>query len=397
MTHTSLPTNTKSLDFRVNTQYEILTPSGFQKFRGIRKQRKRVCRLEFDDGSFLVATPEHLLLTPDGWQTVKQCQNDTLVCGVEGDTHRITLKSAPYTEWVYDPIEVANGAAYNSGTVVSHNCSFLSTSYTLVRAQVLQSMRHMKPVQSEEDGYQEFIPPDESRTYLMTVDTAAGQGLDYSTFVITDVSQMPYRIVATFANNKVTTMEFPAILMKYAKRYFMPWLMIEVNDIGRDVAHIMIRDFEYPRFMSTATEKRLGQRLTFNSRMQRSLGVRMTAGVKRSGCAVLKGLIEKGQLEINDYRVIQQLSVFVQQGSTFKAQSGFHDDLVMPLVTLGWVSLQPNFAEVTVTRALDTYIDVAKGTKETIHPVELPNTEMPDPVGIFTDFMDDEDPDWLLR
>lgn len=278
-----------------------------------------------------------------------------------------------------------------------YECSFLSTSYTLVRAQILQSMQHMKPVQTDEDGYQEFIPPDESRTYLMTVDTAGGQGLDYSTFVITDVSEMPYRIVATFANNKVTTMEFPAILMKYAKRYFMPWLMIEVNDIGRDVAHIMIRDFEYPRFMSTATEKRLGQRLTFNSRMQRSLGVRMTAGVKRSGCAVLKGLIERAQLVINDYRVIQQLSVFVQHGATFKAQSGFHDDLVMPLVTLGWVSLQPNFAEVTVTRALDTYIDVAKGTKETIHPVELPNTEMPDPVGIFTDFMDDDDPDWLLR
>ena len=102
---------------------------------------------------------------------------------------------------------------------------------------MLQTLTHSQPVESTETGYAEFLPPDKSRAYVMTVDTASGQGLDYSTFVIVDVSEMPYRVAATYANNRITTMEFPQVIMQYAKRYFMPWLMVEVMDIGRSEEH----------------------------------------------------------------------------------------------------------------------------------------------------------------
>jgi hypothetical protein len=277
-----------------------------------------------------------------------------------------------------------------------YECSFLSTSYTLIRSQVLQTLTHSQPIETSDTGYAEFLPPDKSRAYVMTVDTASGQGLDYSTFVIVDVSEMPYRIAATYANNRITTMEFPQVIMQYAKRYFMPWLMVEVMDIGRDVAFILSRDHEYERLMTAVTEKRLGQRLTFNAKMNRHLGLRMTAGVKRSGCAVLKTLVENHHLMINDYRIVQQLSVFVQKGSLYMAETGHHDDLVMPLVMLGWISLQPNFAEVTGTRALDAYTQIITESKDNPVPIVV-DDEHPMPLGVFGNSNDDDDPYWVLR
>lgn len=274
--------------------------------------------------------------------------------------------------------------------------SFLSTSYTLIRSQVLQTLTHNQPIETNDTGYAEFLAPDKSRAYVMTVDTASGQGLDYSAFVIVDVSEMPYRVAATYANNRITTMEFPQVIMQYAKRYFMPWLMVEVMDIGRDIAFILSRDHEYERLMTAVTEKRLGQRLTFNAKMNRHLGLRMTAGVKRSGCAVLKTLVENHHLVLNDYRLIQQLSVFVQKGSLYMAETGHHDDLVMPLVMLGWISLQPNFAEVTGTRALDAYTQIITESRDNPVPIEV-NDEHPTPLGVFGNMNDDDDPFWVLR
>lgn len=274
--------------------------------------------------------------------------------------------------------------------------SFLSTSYTLIRSQVLQTLTHTQPIETNDTGYAEFLPPDNSRAYVMLVDTASGQELDYSTFVIVDVSEMPYRIVATYANNRISTMEFPQVIMQYAKRYYMPWVMVEVMDIGRDVAFILSRDHEYERLMTAVTEKRLGQRLTFNAKINRHLGLRMTAGVKRSGCAVLKTLVENQHLVLNDYRIIQQLSVFVQKGSLYMAETGHHDDLVMPLVMLGWVTLQPNFAEITNTRALDTYTQLVAESKNNPVPIVVDDT-VPMPLGIFGNTHEDDDEDWLLR
>lgn len=272
--------------------------------------------------------------------------------------------------------------------------SFLSTSYTLIRSQVLQTLTHTQPIETNDTGYAEFLPPDNSRAYVMLVDTASGQELDYSTFVIVDVSEMPYRIVATYANNRISTMEFPQVIMQYAKRYYMPWVMVEVMDIGRDVAFILSRDHEYERLMTAVTEKRLGQRLTFNAKINRHLGLRMTAGVKRSGCAVLKTLVENQHLVLNDYRIIQQLSVFVQKGSLYMAETGHHDDLVMPLVMLGWVTLQPNFAEITNTRALDTYTQLVAESKNNPVPIVVDDT-VPMPLGIFGNTHEDDDENWL--
>jgi hypothetical protein len=283
-----------------------------------------------------------------------------------------------------------------------YDLSFLSTSYTLIRPHILQSMAHATPIANTVDGYREYIEPNPDNTYIMLIDTASGQGLDYSAFSIIDVTHMPYTTVATYANNSITTMAYPQVIMNYANHYNKPWILIEAMDIGRDVGFVLFRDYEYEKLITTAADARLGQRMTFGTGSDRHMGLRMTTGAKRSGCAVIKALIENQQFIVNDYRLVQQLSTFIHKGATYEAEVGHNDDLVMTLVLFGWASLQPNFAEISSTRALDAYITAIKTAAVTGDKIPITqNGEAPMPVGIINSYdsytEDLLDADWLSR
>lgn len=122
----------------------------------------------------------------------------------------------------------------------------------------------------------------------------------------------------------------------------------------------------------------------------------MTVGVKRSGCAVLKTLIEKQQLLVRDHRIIQELSVFVQRGATYSAEVGFHDDLVMPLVMMGWASLQPNFAEITSAHSRMAYTEMLREDGDLPDRVAVKDEEPLPMVGNGWAQINDDDSRWLL-
>ena len=87
------------------------------------------------------------------------------------------------------------------------------------------------------------------------------------------------------------------------------------------------------------------------------LGLRTTVKTKRKGCEALKNLVETGQLEVSDVNIISELSTFVAKRNTYAAESGSHDDLVMPLVLFGWVSTQKYFSDLSGTDRSKLYSD----------------------------------------
>ena len=52
---------------------------------------------------------------------------------------------------------------------------------------------------------------------------------------------------------------------------------------------------------------------------------------------------------LNDYQIIHELSTYVADGSTYNAEDGYHDDLVMCLVLFAWLSSQSYFKDMTNT------------------------------------------------
>ena len=67
------------------------------------------------------------------------------------------------------------------------------------------------------------------------------------------------------------------------------------------------------------------------------------------GCSLLKTLVESEKLLIQDFDTISELSTFVTKGSSYEAEEGSHDDLVMTLVLFSWITNQSFFADLTNT------------------------------------------------
>jgi hypothetical protein len=85
------------------------------------------------------------------------------------------------------------------------------------------------------------------------------------------------------------------------------------------------------------------------------LGVRTTKTVKNVGCSTIKTLIENNKLIINDFDIISEFTTFISQKSSYAAEAGSYDDLVMCLVLFGWLASQKNFIElVTDQLAMDS-------------------------------------------
>jgi hypothetical protein len=62
---------------------------------------------------------------------------------------------------------------------------------------------------------------------------------------------------------------------------------------------------------------------------------------------MLKMLVEQDQLMLVDFNTIQEISRFSKKGSSYEAESGHHDDLVMNLVLFAWLTDQNFFKEIT--------------------------------------------------
>jgi hypothetical protein len=226
-------------------------------------------------------------------------------------------------------------------------CEFLGNSGTLISTVVLKSLHINPPIQKALDGLDMYEEVDEKHSYIISVDCARGNGLDSSAFVVVDVSQTPYKVVAKYKNNYISPLLFPNVVAQVGRYYNMAYLLIENNDTGGQVADILYYDLDYDHMFFTEEKK---ASLTVSDAMKnvKIMGVRTTKKVKSQGCNAIKSLVENYQLKFEDYDIINEFSTFVVQANgTFSAEEGKHDDLAMCLVLFGWLSTQPFFRELT--------------------------------------------------
>ena len=145
-------------------------------------------------------------------------------------------------------------------------------------------------------------------------------------------------------------MLFPNIIMDTANAYNQAYVLVEINDIGEQVASILNYDLEYENLLMCAMRGRNGQQVGSGfSGSKTQMGVRMTQAVKKLGCSNLKTLMEDDKIETHDYDIIAELTTFVQKKQSWEAEDGCHDDLAMCLVIFAWLVAQDYFKEMTDT------------------------------------------------
>lgn len=218
--------------------------------------------------------------------------------------------------------------------------SFLGTGNTLISSDALLGMRAIDPNWRKE-GVSVYERPKKGHNYVATVDVSQGRGFDYSTFSIFDVTSKPFKQVCTYRDNMISPMLFPDLINKYCSPYNEALVIIENNAEGSMVALQLHYDIEYPNVFVQGMTK------------STDIGVTMSRKIKRVGCSTLKELIEENRLQVVDRPTITEMMTFVNKGSSFEADKGYNDDMVMNCVLFSWFVTTDFFTNLTDTAVKD--------------------------------------------
>lgn len=329
---------------KLNTDgYKIHTPLGYTSFYGIRKTEKtRYFFINFKDGKEIRCSTNHVFVTIEGkCVKAKHLKYKHRLWTHDGWTKLRSRKLIKEPITLYDIIQSDGESTYYSGGILSHNCSFLGSSNTLIAGWKLQQLTYKNPLDESTDHFKIYEMPKADGVYCACVDVSEGVGIDSSTISIVDVSEMPYREVAKYKNNLIQPIPFAAVVHEIAKSYDNAYLIIENNSIGKIVADTLYYDYEYENIM-TSFEKDGDSRLKEGGAR---VGLRTTTKTKAIGCSQLKSLIEADQLITFDYDTVSEFSTFAQKQKSYAAEKGKHDDCVMPLVMFAWLTTQPYFSD----------------------------------------------------
>jgi len=319
---------------------------------------------------FIVSTPNGMNKFYKMWVDAEEKRNTYVPFAINWDD-----VPGRDEEWKKQTIENTSERQWRQ----EFECEFLGSTNTLIDPSKLRNMPYKPPIrqQQELDVYEE---PKDGRIYCTLVDTASGVGQDYSAFIILDVSQIPYKVVAKYKNNEISPILFPHIVEQVSKKYNNSYCLIETNGNGNQVADILYYDIEYENTIITSAAHG-GQEVSGGFRKNSRIGIVTSKNVKRMGCSTLKELIEKDHLHIEDYDIISELMTFAEKGTSYQAEEGYNDDLVMCLVLFGWLVNQRYFKEIT-----DSDI-----RKELLEQQERMSDEHSLPLGFYNDGFDDSE------
>jgi hypothetical protein len=230
-------------------------------------------------------------------------------------------------------------------------CEFLGSGHTLISGAKLRILdtAWVEPTETKEQGhFRIYERPIKGHTYAITVDCATGMGGDAQAFQVIDVTEFPFRQVASFDDNKLYYMQYPTVIYNAARWYNDAFVLIEINDVGQAVSYIMQVEIGYDNLIKIKPKGKQGQHVSGGFQKMTQYGIKQNTATKRIGCNALKALIETDRLLIQDFKTIQEFKTFVEDADSFAADEGSpnaHDDLVMALVVFGWLTDQQFFKD----------------------------------------------------
>jgi len=286
----------------------------------------------------IVSTPHGMNMFYKLWTDAENSRNDYIPLEVH-------WSEVPGREEKWKEETIRNTSEQQFKT--EFECEFLGSINTLINPSKLKTLTYHDPIQTNA-GLELFEQPIKDKTYMLTADVARGTNNDYSAFLVFDVTQVPYRVVAKYRDNEIKPLMFPQKIHTVAQAYNQAFVLVEVNDIGEQVANALQFDLEYDNLMMASMRGRSGQVLGGGfSGGRAQLGVRTTKAVKRVGCSNLKQLIESDKIIIQDIDTISELSTFIVKGKSWEADTGCNDDLVACLFLFAWSIDQTYFKELT--------------------------------------------------
>lgn len=242
--------------------------------------------------------------------------------------------------WLQEQKKVLGEVKFNSEVL----CQFEGSTNTLIINDTLKRLIYTEPIQIVEEHLKIFEEPIENNEYVTVVDVSRGLGNDYSTITTINVTEIPYRVAAVYRNDLITPYELPEEIYNILVKYNNSYLLIENNDAGAEVADIILHEYEYHNMFYSEHKNKTAEVAKYYGKIA---GIRTTTKVKILGCTILKSLLDNSQMILNDSEIIKELSTFIKHKTSYAADTGYNDDLVMGLVLFSWLTQQTIFKNLT--------------------------------------------------
>ena len=286
---------------------------------------------------FIVSTPLGLNMFYKLWVDAEEGRNN--YTPIEVDWREVPGRDE---KWMAETIKNTSQQQFTQ----EFECEFIGSTLTLIAPSKLRTMTFQTPIASQ-GGMDVYEQPQPGRVYCIVADTAQGKEQDYSALNVFDITEIPYRQVAKYRDNKISPMVYPNIIYQIGMRYNTAWTLVEVNDVGQQVAEALHFELEYENIMMCSMHGRAGQKIGGGFGKNNQLGIRTSKQLKRIGCAALKEMIETDKLIVPDFDTIAELTTFASKNNSYEAEEGHHDDLAMTLVIFSWLVQQQYFKDLT--------------------------------------------------
>ena len=231
------------------------------------------------------------------------------------------------------------------GAAQECDCDFISSGHTVVEGATLQwyEETYVKdPLEKRgfDGNYWLWDYPNYSRDYVVVADVARGDSSDYSAFHVFDVETVEQ--VAEY-KGKVDTKQYGAMLTSIASEWNNAMLVIENANIGWAVIQEVI-DRNYANLYYSYrdvgyVDEDIHLRKGFDLKRKEDMvpGFTMSSRTRPLVISKLDMYMRERTPIIHSKRLIDELFVFIWNGSRAEAQRGYNDDLVMSFSTGLWV------------------------------------------------------------
>lgn len=215
-----------------------------------------------------------------------------------------------------------------------YGCSFIGSGDTVVNAEKLHYYDEMscEPIMTvgQDGGVWVWEEPIPGEDYLVTVDTARGDGADNQAFQITKISSI--KVVAEY-RGELKREYFAETIAEFAHDYNTALVAVENNTYGYAVLEDLRDKIQYPNIFYSKREAD-GHidhvpALIGEHDSEARIGIHTNVNTREYYFNAWEKWIEKGKFVCFSERWVSELSTFIWKNGKRQAQKGSNDDLIM--------------------------------------------------------------------
>tara|TARA_Y100001937_G_scaffold126548_1_gene196096 strand:- start:403 stop:1974 length:1572 start_codon:yes stop_codon:yes gene_type:complete len=225
------------------------------------------------------------------------------------------------------------------------DCDFITSGHTVVDGPIIQwydqtYVDDPKEKRGFDGNYWIWDYPNYTKAYAVVADVARGDGADYSAFHVLEIESMTQ--VAEY-RGKIGTTEYGNMLISVATEWNNALLVIENANIGWAVIQVAIDKgyenlyYSYKQDAYIDENVHLAKGYDLKNKAQKVPGFSTTSKTRPLIISKIETYFREKSPIVKSKRLIDELYVFIWNGSRAEAQRGYNDDLVMSFGIALWI------------------------------------------------------------